>query len=169
MREVCSCRSCVLPVGEYVLKVNDLIVEDSQLNRRRIPSVIISFSVSDEAAHLARAAFDLDLNGTTDVRDYYLFSSWIHSRNTGILDLNRDGQWDERDIDQWIEESHLFPPGDVNFDGVFDQQDLNWLGQKELDSSASRRSGDFDGDGFYTTADLTLAMQGGLQESEDDA
>ena len=60
------------------------------------------------------------------------------------------------------------PPvvGDVNRDGMFDQQDLVWVfagGKYEDDiaDNASYEEGDWDGDGDFTSQDLVFAFTQG--------
>ncbi len=127
-----------------------------------------SFTVSDQVPLWPDAAFDNDRNQVVDISDFLYFESDLWQVKDTRYDLNQDGQQDERDVDEWIARTTVFPVGDVTLDGVFDEWDLEWLSQFDLDAPATRRYGDFDADGLFTTADLTLAMQGGMAERKDE-
>ncbi len=133
-----------------------------------INELTFPFSVGDEKADAANSAFDIDRNQIIDPRDFELFQLdlWISPRS--YLDLNKDGAFNEEDTDEWIARTGIFPDGDVTMDGAFNIDDLERLATLSLDLPASWQSGDFDGDGLYTTTDLILAMQFGLEEVSDD-
>ncbi len=154
--------------GEYEVTITNLDVFDFDSNRTWIDGLTFSFRVSDEIADAANSAFDIDRNEVIDPRDFHFFAMDFHDSPAPYFDLNLDGKLDEDDIDEWIARTGIFPMGDVTMDGLFDDNDLGRLAYNTLDTPASRQSGDFDGDGLYTTADLTLAMQHGLDNVRDE-
>lgn len=166
-------RSIEVPIGSltkgsYTLRIRDMSVEDERGNNAFYPEISIRFVISSDVPE--SELFDFDQSGRVDRLDLDIFSWLVFTAKSPVADLNRDGESDVRDVDLWIARSNAFPIGDVNFDGVFNQVDLDWIAWTCIEGAeASWSQGDFDGDGFYTTADLTLAMQGGLHDSEDDA
>ncbi len=157
-----------LSPGDYEIAISGLEVSDSNASRMIINELTFPFSVGDEKADAANSAFDIDRNQIIDPRDFELFQLdlWISPRS--YLDLNKDGAFNEEDTDEWIARTGIFPDGDVTMDGAFNIDDLERLATLSLDLPASWQSGDFDGDGLYTTTDLILAMQFGLEEVSDD-
>lgn len=157
----------LLPPGEYELVIGALDVSDMNSNQVTMDGLTFSFRVAEEAGDAEQMAFDVDRNQVIDPRDFGFFLADLWDTPEPSMDLNGDGEVSEEDADEWIERTGIFPVGDVSMDGVFDEIDLEWLSYMALDSPATWRTGDFDGDGFYTTADMTLAMQGGLQEDDE--
>ncbi len=154
-----------LTEGSYTLTIRNMSVNDEQWNNATYPEISIRFVISSNVPE--SELFDLDHNGRVDRMDLDIFSWLVFTARSPVADLNRDGQSDHRDFGLWIARSNAFTVGDVNFDGVFNQVDLDWMASTFiLDAEASWFEGDFDGDGFYTTADLTLAMQGGFSEPD---
>ncbi len=122
-------------------------VNDEQWNNATYPEISIRFVISSNVPE--SELFDLDHNGRVDRMDLDIFSWLVFTARSPVADLNRDGQSDHRDFGLWIARSNAFTVGDVNFDGVFNQVDLDWMASTFiLDAEASWFEGDFDGDGF---------------------
>lgn len=157
-----------LQAGTYELQWKGLTVFDQNGNTLELSDDPIRFSVSDTPVGVERSPWDVDLDGVVNLEDLQLLNylTWSDEFRSHWFDLNHDGLMDVGDVDAWIHEQKLNPYGDTNLDGVFDSADLDYLSYLPLGSEATWMSGDFDGDGFYTSADLVLAMQGGLVSSE---
>lgn len=154
----------LLDPGHYSVTLEGLQVVDRNHNALDLNGLSFSFVVSDDAALWARAIYDVDLNSIVDANDYQLLRIVSSSFFTPYFDLYRDGVLDEFDFDEWTLRSGAFPTGDIDLNGVFDIWDLYSLSPEMLDTFARRSQGDLNGDEYFTTADLVLAMQGGLKE-----
>lgn len=151
-----------LPEGGYELTIHDLEVRDTSSNRYELRNYTIPFVVSSRFEDQA-VRWDFDGNSVVNQRDFETLQAAIWSSQSPTYDLNGDGQNDELDLHVFIRKSKVFLPGDTNLDGVFDKWDLESLSYSILNEPANWYSGDFDGDGLYTTTDLILALQGGVQ------
>ena len=74
-------------------------------------------------------------------------------------DLNRDGQVNSMDIELLATNGLGLQIGDTNRDGRFDAADLAMLADIAYGTPAGWRSGDYDGDGYFTESDLTYLFQ----------
>ncbi len=158
-----------LQAGTYELQSKGLMVFDQNGNKQELSDAPIRFTVSDTPVGVERSPWDVDLDGVVNLEDLRLLNylTWSDEFRSNWFDLNHDGLMNVGDVDEWIHEQKLNPYGDTNLDGVFDAADLDYLSYLTLGSEATWVSGDFDGDGFYTSADLVLAMQGGLVPNDD--
>ena len=114
---------------------------------------------------------DFNHDGSLDAADVaILFSSW-GSRPPGdpIADINRDGLVNALDRDAWVHDLKGIFYGDADMNGVYDSLDLiNVFTAGEYhdadDGNSTWGTGDWDGDGDFTTSDLVLAFADGGYE-----
>ncbi|MCA9081728.1 MAG: EF-hand domain-containing protein, partial [Planctomycetaceae bacterium] len=156
--------------GEYRLlsETAGHVVRDSNGNVAIMPSLDIVFVVSDTPPDGMTSQFDLNLDGLLDVNDLIYFDGVSHRTAQSFfveLDLNGDGRIGQADYHALAIEGLGLTYGDVDLDGCFDDDDLAYLASQPLDQRATWQDGDFDGDGYYTTSDLVLAFQRGLENS----
>ncbi|MCA9171784.1 MAG: hypothetical protein KDB23_29150, partial [Planctomycetales bacterium] len=153
--------------GEYRIEVQDISIFDVSGNAFTLPHFDFEFTVSEFPPDVRNLKFDLDLNGVVDERDLYFLVmghwEWV-GYQVERCDLNGDGEIDEADMTAWLRDAWDHPPGDVDFDGDFDEQDLALLSTMSYSDRtlADWQHGDFNGDGRFTNDDLILAMQFGL-------
>jgi hypothetical protein len=110
---------------------------------------------------------DLDGNGTVDAADINALFEQMRSPTPDLsFDLNGDSQVDALDRDVLIKQLIGTYYGDANLDGVFNSGDLvTVLGELQYEDAIPGNStwetGDWNGDGDFTTADLVLAFADG--------
>ncbi len=155
-----------LPDDYYQLTIHGVEVWDANLNTLNLDGMTMAFDVSSWRAEQDSVPWDVDGDSVVDARDFWAFDYAMRKGPTSFFDLNDDRRVDEHDQTLWLSGSKVFAAGDVNLDGIFDSADLISLGQAANDEAATWFSGDFDGDGAYTTYDLVLAMQGGLYQPD---
>ena len=117
-----------------------------------------------------RIAGDMDGNGVVDAEDINAMFVQMRSATPDLdFDLNGDGLVDETDRDLLVKREMGIYYGDANFDGYFDSADLiEVLAANEYEDDISGNSiwqtGDWDGDGDFTTLDMILALADGGYE-----
>jgi hypothetical protein len=106
---------------------------------------------------------DLDGSGQVDARDVDLVWAAIQSGDQDPrLDLNEDGQVDERDGTHLLVNSLRRGIADVNLDGEFNRLDLVSVlqaGKYGSDEAATWSEGDWNMDGRFDMLDLVLALE----------
>lgn len=107
---------------------------------------------------------DFDASGTVDAADINLLFEQIRSgANNGAFDLTADGLVDAADRDELVMTILGTNYGDANLNGIFDQMDFISIfaaGEYEdgIDGNSTWETGDWDGDGDFTSQDLVLAF-----------
>ena len=110
---------------------------------------------------------DVNGDGQVDANDINRLFEEIRSPAPNLnLDLNADGQVNADDRDELVEVLLGTSFGDANLDGVFDSHDLVLVSQAGLyenstPSMAEWQTGDWDGDGKFTSQDVVFAFQRG--------
>ncbi|MCA9148979.1 MAG: hypothetical protein KDA92_06770 [Planctomycetales bacterium] len=155
-----------LDPGNYQLEFTEhLIVGESHGNYQSLTDKF-SFVVTQSNDF---SPYDTNLDGVVDDADlrFVVQNRWFWIGMDAMqFDFNHDGSLDAQDDDAWRQEAWSYPAGDVNLDGHFDATDLALLASSAvngLDVPADWIHGDFNGDGWFTTDDLVLAMQGGMR------
>jgi hypothetical protein len=114
---------------------------------------------------------DMDANGLVDAEDINAMFVQMRAANPNLaFDFTGDGNVDEQDRDYLVERLIGTPYGDSNFDYVFNSADLvTVLAAGEYEDATPGNSewqtGDWDGDGDFTTGDFVLALSKGGYES----
>jgi hypothetical protein len=113
--------------------------------------------------HFIVGDFDDDL--ALDAGDIDLLSAAVRQASSnGSFDLNRDASVDQADRKVWVEELRRTFFGDADLDGQFNSGDLVDVfvaGQYEdsLALNSTWKTGDWNGDGDFTSSDFVLALQ----------
>jgi hypothetical protein len=152
-----------LIAGDYRLKMG-LSVADFSGNWSEQQELDLPFVVSGALPEgIVPSRFDIDQNGVVDRFDLELLrAARSFASLHGRFDLDEDGQINEDDVDLLLREGLRSRMGDVDLDGDFDQDDLDYLATLDLNArGATWTSGDFNGDGWFDSADLVLAFKDG--------
>ena len=166
-----------LQSGEYLVELN---VDGSDRSGNRMPShpLTLPFIVSDTPPPgIVISRFDLDQNGTVNRNDFDLLSAWSSTKYRQTnghdrFDLTGDGLADHQDMRLLARGGMKSPIGDVDLDGDFDQEDLDILAAFARDGyyhsyllhpnagyiDSLWTQGDFNGDGWFDSADLVAAF-----------
>lgn len=161
-----------LEPGRYRLTtpMMPLSVWDAGSNLTDLAPFDIEFIVSDTAPDGFTSRFDVNQDGSLDFRDLRLLHA-ISNADDDLswlpYDLDGDGRATSTDYALLATEGLGLRSGDVNLDGIFDDEDLAILAQTaERGGTVGWQEGDFTGDGQLTTDDLILAFQAGFGGSQ---
>ncbi len=108
---------------------------------------------------------DFDGNGLLTSSDIDLLSAAVRDGGPPTpFDVNRDGQVDQLDREEWVVDLKRTYFGDSNLDGEFNSGDLIFvLSQGEYEDgvvgNSTWSSGDWNGDGEFESGDFITALQ----------
>lgn len=120
--------------------------------------------------HTVLVLGDLDSDRRLTVADLDQLADAIRNETNEIrFDLTRDGLVTSADQESWIRKLKQTYFGDANLDGLFHSDDLEQVlqaGQYEdsISGNSSWATGDWQGDGDFTSADIVKAFQDGGYE-----
>jgi hypothetical protein len=149
--------------GSYRIIGESIDALDRRQNVTKLDDFVIEFQVVAPEAATIVDPFDVNRDGIRDLADMRLLQMALISPTAHPqFDTDGDGEFTALDLDQLVRQSELVVMGDVNLDGVFDQQDLDELRSIGYGERSSFLMGDFDGNGYFDTSDLRHAMTHGL-------
>lgn len=140
----------ILQEGENTLAV--------EIHQRAGNSSDISFDLRLLSTFVDTLTGDIDLDGDLDTDDLNLLCSTVHdgSVTRARFDRNQDGQFDAEDVAHLVENEFDTQVGDVNVDGVIDEQDLS---QRILfQSDTQYTSWDLNCDGLTDVRDVNFYL-----------
>ncbi len=158
-----------LAPGEYRLQF-DFAAGDASWNQPKTHYFDFQFVVSETPPDgLVTSRFDVDRNGRVDPLDLDFLRairSSFSAHAWSQYDLDGDSRVTEEDVDLLLREGLQSRMGDVDLDGDFDQDDLDFLASLQPGSITDSRwaLGDFNGDGLFDSSDMVLAFKDGNVE-----
>lgn len=116
---------------------------------------------------------DVNQNGLLDVDDLNEITSRVRDNSPDTwYDLTVDGKVDGDDRDTWVHDLKGTHFGDANLDGVFDSHDFVVVFQAgeyedDVPLNSTWLTGDWNGNGEFTSGDLVLALiDGGFDQGQ---
>ncbi len=119
---------------------------------------------------LSNIVGDFSANEVLDTEDIDLLTDAIRAgTDEAFFDLNGDSSVDLQDQTVWVHDIKKTFFGDADLNGLFNSQDLvnvftAGLFEDEVARNSTWATGDWDGDGDFTTSDIVLAFEDGGYE-----
>ncbi len=153
-----------LETGTYRFNPLDLMVGDLFENYATITLPEWTVEIVAPTLSVEQRKYDVNHDDHVNLDDWELLRKLINASGFNLqslvaFDLNQDDRLDVHDEAILLEDALGFRKGDVNLDGLFDEQDLDQIAQSYGYVGGGWEHGDVNEDGFVDSADLIAAFQ----------